>query len=122
MASAKDFCWTCRTHQDIVYTEQQTGRAFCKPCAGQLPLTSDELGVLFLLETFPYRVGDRVEARTAGTVFDGVGVVDDVSIELRNGGTPVFPSVHVKLETKEHDKAPDAAWYTEMCLTRVEAA
>lgn len=121
MASANDICWNCRNYVEIVYHESGTMRAFCKPCALQLPPTSDELALLFLEATCPFKVGDQVEARTAGEVFDGVGKVTEISTELRNGGTRVFPSFHVQLETKEHDLAPEEAWYTEVCLKKVAA-
>ncbi|QZE10428.1 hypothetical protein SEA_SCOOBYDOOBYDOO_82 [Mycobacterium phage ScoobyDoobyDoo] len=119
MASA-DLCSTCRAIKEIAYTEPETNRTFCRECALQLPPTTEELALLFIQLTCPFKVGDRVEARTAGTVFDGVGTVDQVSTQIINGGTPVYPSFHVVLETKEHDQAPDDAWYTEICLRRVE--
>lgn len=124
MASANDtvitdLCWNCKTYTRIVYTEANTLRSFCKPCALAMPPTSDELALLFLQVTCPFHAGDRVEAWTAGTVFDGIGEVTEVSTDLRNGGTAVFPSFHVKLETKEHDLAPDEAWYTECCLRKL---
>jgi hypothetical protein len=115
MASAA-LCLGCRQIKEIVYTESGTNRTFCRECALQLPPTSEELALLFLAVTTPFKVGDYVEARTAGTVFDGVGTIDEISIDLKNGGTPVFPTFHVVLETKEHDLAPDDAWYTEVCL------
>lgn len=121
MASAKDLCWNCKDYVEIAYTEAGTLRSFCKPCALQLPPTSEELALIFLEVTCPFKVGDKVEARTAGEVFDGVGVVQEISTELRNGGTRVYPSFRVKLETKEHDLAPDEAFYTEICLRKVTA-
>lgn len=124
MASANDtvitdLCWNCKNYKEIVYTEANTLRSFCKPCALAMPPTSEELALLFLQATCPFRVGDKVEARTAGTVFDGTGEVTEVSTDLRNGGTHVFPSFHVTLETKAHELAPDEAWYTEICLRKL---
>ena len=121
MASAEDICDQCRKYTEIAYTEEGTNRPFCRDCALTLPPSSEELALLFLQFTIPFKVGDRVEARTAGEVFDGVGVIEEVSTDLRNGGTRVYPSFRVKLETKEHDLAPDEAYYTEMCLTKVVA-
>lgn len=123
MASAKDedVCWNCRLYQEIAYTESGTGRTFCKPCALQLPPTSEELALLFIEATCPFRVGDRVEARTAGEVYDGVGEVEEISTDLRHGGTRVYPAFRVKLETREHELAPEEAWYTEVCLKKVAA-
>ena len=125
MASAETvihaLCWNCRTYTEIAYTEQDTARAFCKPCALQLPPTSDELAHLFLAITVPFRVGDIVEARTAGEIFDGVGEVQEIYTDLRHGATNVFPTFLVKLSTKEHELAPDEAIYTEICLRKIEA-
>jgi len=112
-------CWGCRTHKEIYYTEDETGRQFCQPCFAAMPPSSDDMRMMFLLLTIPFKVGDRVEARTAGTLFDGVGVVEDVSISLEHGGTPVYPTFHVKLDDKAYDDAPDDAWYTEVCLQKV---
>lgn len=120
MASA-DLCFGCRQIVEIVYTEADTNRTFCQQCVRQLPPTSEELALLFIALTNPFKVGDRVEARTAGQVYDGIGTVDDISTQIINGGTPVYPSFHVVLETKEHDLAPDDAWYTEICLRKVDA-
>ena len=120
MASATDFCSGCKTIAEIIYTETETDRSFCKKCTVALPPSSEELALIFLALTVPFKVGDRVEARTAGQIFDGVGTVEEISTELKNGGTRVFPSFRVKLETKEHDQAPDEAWYTECCLKHPE--
>lgn len=124
MASAetvtKDICWNCRDYVEIEYHESGTNRAFCKKCALELPPSSEELAHLFLSLTVPFKVGDVVEARTAGTILDGTGEVVEVSTDLRHGGTNVFPTFLVKLATKEHELAPDEAWYTEICLRKVE--
>lgn len=120
MASGtKLYCWGCKSPKEIYYTEEETLRSFCADCVTTIPPSSDEMRLMYLLLTIPFKVGDRVEARTAATVFDGVGVVEDVSTSLEHGGTVVYPSFLVRLETKEHDKAPDSAWYTEICLTKV---
>jgi len=121
VASAKDVCWSCRFYRDIEYTEAGTQRPFCKACALQLPPTSEELAMLFIEVTCPFKVGDKVEARTAGEVFDGTGEVLEISTDLRHGGTRVYPSFLVRLDTKEHDLAPDQAYYTEICLKKVAA-
>lgn len=119
MASASDLCFGCKAFKEIAYTEAGTDRTFCQQCALQLPPTSEDLALLFIAVTNPFKVGDRVEARTAGTVFDGTGVVEEISTQIIHGGTPVYPSWRVRLETKEHDLAPDEAWYTEICLRKV---
>lgn len=73
--------------------------------------------VSHLLETVPHAVGDVVECRTAGTLFDGVGRIEAVSFDPAEGGTPVYPSFRVALTEKAYPEAPDYAWYTEICLT-----
>lgn len=121
MASAT-LCNGCMKIKEIIYTEEGTERTFCKECALALPPTSEELALLFLSLTTPFKVGDRVEARTAGEVFDGVGTVTKISTQLHHGGTPVYPSFYVKLESRAHDRAPeDGAFYTEICLRKVDA-
>ena len=122
MASGtRKYCWGCKSLKDIAYTEEDTLRSFCEDCLGLVPPSSDEMRLAFLMLTIPFKVGDRVEARTAAEVFDGVGVVEEVSTSLEHGGTVVYPTFKVRLETKEHDLAPEMAWYTEICLTKVEA-
>lgn len=116
-----DICWNCKLYEEVAYTERETMRSFCKQCALALPISSDELALLFLEATCPFRVGDIVEARTAGEVLDGTGRVTEVSTDLRHGGTRVYPAFHVELDSKVHDRAPDEAWYTEICLKKVAA-
>lgn len=77
-------------------------------------------GVTGLLAAMPFDFGDRVEARTAGTVLDGTGMIDSIDITFQHGGTPVYPMFHVRIEDKAYDEAPDDGWYTEVCLRRVE--
>jgi hypothetical protein len=113
-------CDSCRHPREIAYVEEGTQRQFCVECALALPPTSEELALLYIQMTTPFVVGDLVEARTAAQVFDGVGEVTEISTSLDHGGTMVFPTFHVVLESKAHDLAPDEAWYTEVCLTRVE--
>jgi hypothetical protein len=73
----------------------------------------------FIEATCPFAVGDRVECRTAGVLFDGVGTIDEISTELKNFGTPVYPSFHVVLEEKAYPEAPDELWYQEPQLKKV---
>lgn len=131
MASAKDLCQGCKSYKDIVYTEPGTERTFCKECALQLPPSTDDLARLFLSLTVPFKVGDKVfvrqviacEGHGAEPQFrdEGTGVVTDISTDLKNGGTSIYPAFHVRFETKEHDQAPDEAYYPEICLKKVSA-
>jgi hypothetical protein len=74
----------------------------------------------FLVDTVPFEIGDTVECRTAGVIFDGIGVIDDISMEPQHFGTPVYPSFHVKLTEKAYPEAPDELWYMEMQLSLVK--
>ena len=121
----KDLCFGCKTLKEIVYTEGGTERPFCEDCSVIQPLTSDEWARMLLMMPDspygpPFKPGDKVEARTAGVIFDGVGEVTHMSMNLEHGGTPVYPTFRVVISEKAHDQAPDDAWYTEVCLTRIE--
>ncbi|ACH62319.1 gp87 [Mycobacterium phage Rizal] len=121
----RDLCFGCKGFKEIVHTESGTGHPYCQECALMQPPTSDEWALVLLNAPWspfsaPFRPGDKVEARTAGQIFDGVGEVVDMSVSLEHGGTPVYPTFKVVLTEKAHDLAPDEAWYTECCLTRVE--
>jgi len=120
----RDLCYGCKQFQEIAYTEGGTDHQFCEPCSMVQPLTSDEWALMLLVAPDspwgpPFRPGDKVEARTAGQIYDGVGEVAQMSMSLEHGGTPVYPSFRVVLNEKAHDQAPDEAWYTEVCLTKV---
>lgn len=118
---ATGLCWSCKGLKEIAFTEDATRRSFCEECIALTPPSSDEMAVLYLLSTIPFRIGDRVEMRTAGQVYDGVGVITDFSMSLEQGATPVYPTFFVVLEEKAHDEAPDGAWCTECCLTLLQS-
>lgn len=113
-------CHSCRTLSTAFYTDDY-GRDYCQPCAQELPTPPIVSILAFLAFTIPFAVGDRVECRTAGALYDGIGVIDEVSMELEKFGTPVYPSFHVVIEEKAYPEAPDALWYHEGCLTKVAA-
>lgn len=121
----QDLCYGCKQFKEITYTQGGTGHPFCEECTVVQPLTSDEWALMLLVAPDspygpPFRPGDKVEVRTAGVVYDGVGEVTQMSMSLEHGGTPVYPSFHVVLSEKAHDQAPDEAWYTEVCMSKVE--
>lgn len=120
MASAV-YCWGCKARKEITYVEEETGREFCYECMLALPPTNDELRRIFLMLTIPFKVGDRVEARTGATLYDGVGVVTEISTSLEHGGTVVYPTFLVKMEQKAYSEVPDEMWMTEVCLQKVDA-
>lgn len=119
---ARDLCWGCRQFRDIAWTEESTARPYCPDCAAQLPPTAEEQAFDFLMRTLPFKPGDRVECRTAAQLFDGVGTVQKISMDLENGGTLVYPAFLVKIDEKAYDSAPDECWYTEICLTHLTNA
>ena len=116
----RDLCYGCKAFVDIAYWEQDTNRAFCQKCALELPPTSEELALLFIALTTPFKVGDRVEARTAGEIFDGVGTVTDMFTDLEHGGTLVYPTWRVVIDEPAYEGAPEEALYTEICLKKVK--
>jgi len=116
---AVDLCWSCRGYREVAWTEESTARAFCAECIAALPPTSEEIAWAFVLLTIPFRPGDKVEARTAAELYDGIGTVREISMSLEHGGTPVYPTFRVVIDEKAYPSCPDEMWYTECCLTRV---
>jgi hypothetical protein len=114
-------CYSCKRAADPAYTDPN-GLAYCDRCAEDVPGSgSVATAVRFLAATIPYRPGDRVECRTGGIVLDGTGSVDGISFTLEEGGgTPVTPVFHVTIDEPAYADAPDAAYYPECCLKRVE--
>jgi hypothetical protein len=112
-----ELCASCKQLTDSAITHE--GFHYCKECMDSMPVEQPELyGLAFLLATIPFHVGDKVECRTAGQLYDGVGTVAEVDTELKMGGTPVYPAFRVHLEQKAEDFLPDELWYTECCLKR----
>ena len=121
----RDLCYGCKQFKEIAYTQGGTDHPFCEECSIIQPLTSDEWAMMLLVAPDspwgpPFHPGDKVEARTAGTIYDGIGEVAQMSMSLEHGGTPVYPTFRVVISEKAHDQAPDEAWYTEICLQKVE--
>jgi len=121
----RDICVGCKAFTDIVYVEEGTERPFCQPCAQTLPPSSDELAVIFLQLSIPYKVGDKVVARQALSVeefrTEGVGTVQEVSTDLAHGGTQVYPTFHVIIDEPAYEGAPTDGWFTEVCLSKADA-
>jgi hypothetical protein len=115
-------CESCKQLKEIAFTDAYD-REFCAQCHAQASAAQE--ATLFwmysyLMATIPFGVGDKVECRTAGVLYDGIGVIDEVSFEPEKYGTPVYPSFHVRIEEKAYPEAPDALWYPETCLKLVE--
>jgi hypothetical protein len=118
-------CYGCKRLKPVAYVQPGTEQPFCDRCEQAQPLTVEDWAVFALASpTSPigprFAPGDVVEARTAALIYDGVGVIEEMSMDLKNGGTPIYPTFLVRLTEKAHDLAPDADWYTEVCLTKTE--
>ena len=113
-------CWSCKTVDiEIVYTDDD-GRGYCTTCYDARPTMPSEMrGLIYLLQTIPFHIGDRVECRTAGYLYDGIGKVTEISFDPKDGGTYVYPAFKIHLEKKAEESLPDDLWYVENCLSRV---
>ncbi len=112
-----ELCEFCQDIKPVAYTDS-LDRTWCAECYEVL--TSPGYPLLdFLAATIPFKVGDRVECRTAGRLYDGIGTVEEVSFDPAKYGTPVYPSFRVAITEKAYPTAPDEIWYTEKCLTRL---
>lgn len=113
-------CQSCKQLAEIVHTDD-LGLEYCALCTADLPKPSEVLGLEYLLANPPYAQGDRVECRTAGQIYDGVGIVQDISFEIeRGGGTLLYPAFLVTIDEPANEHSPAQAFYTEPCLTRVK--
>lgn len=112
-------CEICKELKDTAYTDP-VGREYCVDCFADLPVPTVNRIVSYLMLTIPFRIGERVECRTAGVLYDGIGTIDDISVDPENFGTPVYPSFRVTITQKAYDDAPDSCWYCEAQLTRIE--
>ena len=81
-----------------------------------MPLPLELQSLIYLAITTPFRVGDKVAAWAGAEIYEGVGVIKEVSFALEHGGTPVFPTFKVAFEDKAYPEVPDEAWYTQVCL------
>jgi hypothetical protein len=117
---AEGLCTSCQSIKPVADTDV-VGREYCEDCVKIVQAAPMPINLLILAVTQPFHVGDRVECRTAGVVYDGIGVIDEVSTDWEKWGTPVYPSFHVVLEEKAYPECPDAIWYQEMQLRKVDA-
>jgi hypothetical protein len=120
-------CYGCKTFKEVAYIQPGTDHGFCVSCRWDQPITLEDVA-LFLLTTPgspigpPFAVGDVVEARVAGILYDGIGTIAEMSMTLERGaGTPVYPTFRVVFTEKAdtHD-VPDECFYPENCLTPVK--
>ena len=113
-----ELCEFCQDLKPVAHTDS-VGRTWCAECY-ELLWTPGEDIMGFLGATIPFQVGDRVECRTAGRLYDGIGTVQEVSTDPANYGTPVYPSFRVAITDKAYPTAPDEIWYTEKCLVKLD--
>jgi hypothetical protein len=111
-------CESCKELKPIVYIDP-VDREYCEDCFTTLPVPTATRIMDYLLRTIPFQVGDVVEARTGGVIYDGIGTIDEISMDPEKYGTPVYPSFHVIIEKKGFPEAPDDRWYMEAQLRRV---
>ncbi|QDH91721.1 hypothetical protein SEA_PHRAPPUCCINO_45 [Mycobacterium phage Phrappuccino] len=113
-------CFSCKELREIVYVDP-VYRGHCSACVtGPTSQVGSVVRAMqFLSATVPFQVGDRVEARTGGELYDGVGTVTEVSFDLEHGGTPVYPTFHVVIDEPADEHAPADGWYTEVCLAKL---
>lgn len=113
-------CQGCKQLAEIVHTDS-LGLGYCAQCATVIPPPPpiEILGLQFLLDNPPFDPGDRVECRTGGEIYDGVGVVQEMSYDFEHGGTLIFPAFRVAIEEPANEHSPEEAWYTEVCLKKV---
>lgn len=110
-----DFC-LCGHGRPVTYRDAVTRVGFCNVCASSEITSSREVNLQYLSDLIPYREGERVQCWTMGEFYDGVGVITEVSTELRNGGTPIHPAYLVKLDDQE-----EPLWYTAVCFKRTRS-
>lgn len=116
-----EVCESCVELKPVALIDH-VGRNYCADCVKLAEETVRESPVLqFMLTTVPFRVGDRVECRTAEVLYDGIGTIDEVSMSVEKFGTPFHPSFHVVIEEKAYPEAPDDVWYMERQLKKVDA-
>lgn len=109
-------CFSCKHLREIVYTDDLE-RGYCLECYAPRDLL---FAMNFMAATVPFRIGDRVECRTAGEIYDGVGRITEISTDPKDGGTWVYPAFRVTFDEKAYPSVPDVQLYTEVCLTKVD--
>lgn len=105
---------------EIVHTDV-LGRNFCASCWVVQPLPREVILASWAAANCPYDVGDKVECRTGGQVYDGVGTIVEKSTDPKDLATPLVPMFRVAIEDKAYPEMPDEAWYSEVCITKVDA-
>lgn len=113
-------CWGHKGVAEIVHIDELE-REFCADCFVVQPVPKEALLAAVVAANPPFEEGDRVECRTAGQVYDGVGVVAQVSMDPADLATPVCPMFRVIMEEKAYPEMTDEGWYSGICLSKVDA-
>ncbi len=97
----------------MAFYDQVTQIGYCEVCASDPIQSSQNAHLQYLDALLPLGVGDRVECRTIGEIYDGKGFIIKVSTDLHDGGTEVHPAYLVRLDDDRE------LLYTSICLTRI---
>ncbi|MCF1814931.1 DUF7245 domain-containing zinc-binding protein [Mycobacterium intracellulare] len=118
MTGEHHLCCSCHELREIFYVDP-VDRGHCAQCVQEVPLGSVVRAMQFLSLTIPFQVGDRVEAHTAGEIYDGIGHITEIS--FGHCGTPITLMFRVVIDKKAKELTPDGGWYADHCLAKVEA-
>lgn len=113
-------CQGCKQLAEIAHTDS-LGLGYCARCAKDIPVPSETLGLEYLIANPPFVAGDRVECRTGGEIYDGVGTVQEMSFDFEHGGTLIYPAFRVVIDEPANEHSPKEGWWTEVCLKKVNA-
>lgn len=105
---------TCWCGNEAAVQDKITLREYCLDCALS-PKTSSESVYSQLLDSMiPFAVGDRVDCFQAGDInrYVGNGKIVQISTDLEEGGTPVFPVYQVEFDGGLNK------WFTAICMRR----
>jgi hypothetical protein len=110
-------CYSCHSVRQITYVDGND-RGHCGQRKVEQPVTSITRAMGLLSSTTPFKVEDRVEARTAGERFDGIGAGAGIDLDnMRQGGTAV-ESVYREIDGPPDDNASAEGLCTAPCLTK----
>jgi hypothetical protein len=113
-------CFACKHLCEVVSTDE-LGRSFCATCVVGQPAGRVMAAAAWVAFTIPYRVGDKVSCKTGGQIYDGIGHVEEVSIDPKDLASPVVPMFRVAIDEKAYEECPDEVWYSSVCLSLVDA-
>lgn len=106
-------CWCMR--RESAFQDKVTLREYCLECSRSEKTSSSNVHLQYLATLIPLGPGDSVECYQAGdrARYEGLGVIEEVSTDYREGGTVNHPVYRVRL------RGDKEKWYTSVCLERV---